>query len=275
MDVYVCADMEGVAGVVTREQLFPTGFEYELARRWMTEEVTAAVRGARSAGAERVVVSDSHGNGQNLLLDSLLPDIEVVRSWPRPLDMMQGINDGSFGAALFIGHHAGATDFAGSLAHTIAGKVVAELILNGTVTSESRLNAAIAGAFAVPVALITGDEAFIAVTRSFLPQAEAVVTKYCYTSSCCKTLTPARSCALIEAAAERAIRVARNIPPYIIEGPIQVEITFLHRAPAELLSFWPGVSRVASHRIRFEAKDVLEATRMVVVATSYDPQSAN
>jgi D-amino peptidase len=115
MDVYVCADMEGVASVVTREQLFPAGFEYERARRWMTDEVAAAIRGARSAGAQRIIVSDSHGNGQNLLLEYLPPETEVVRSWPRPLDMMQGIQDGSFGAALLIGHHAGATDFAGGL----------------------------------------------------------------------------------------------------------------------------------------------------------------
>ena len=35
--VYISADMEGVGGVVTGEQLSPTGLEYAKAREWMTE----------------------------------------------------------------------------------------------------------------------------------------------------------------------------------------------------------------------------------------------
>src|SRR5205085_11480183 len=45
LKVYVSADMEGVAGVVTGDQLSPQGFEYERFRGFMTEEVLAAIEG--------------------------------------------------------------------------------------------------------------------------------------------------------------------------------------------------------------------------------------
>ncbi len=43
--------MEGVAGVVTADQLLPGGFEYERFRGFMTAEALAAIQGARDAGA--------------------------------------------------------------------------------------------------------------------------------------------------------------------------------------------------------------------------------
>ena len=69
LKVYISVDMEGVAGTVTADQLLPTGFEYERFRHFMTEETLAAMRAAKEAGAGEIVVSDSHGNGENLLIE--------------------------------------------------------------------------------------------------------------------------------------------------------------------------------------------------------------
>ncbi len=67
--VYISVDMEGIAGVVTADQLMPQGFEYERARHFMTNEVLAAVRAAKVAGATKILIADSHGNGESLLID--------------------------------------------------------------------------------------------------------------------------------------------------------------------------------------------------------------
>jgi D-amino peptidase len=107
--IYISADMEGVVGVVTGEQLGPQGFEYQRFREFMTQEVNAAIQGAIDGGATEIVVSDSHGNGQNLLIEKLPRGILLVRSWPRPLGMMQGI-DSTFAGAVFIGYHSGTTN---------------------------------------------------------------------------------------------------------------------------------------------------------------------
>ncbi len=85
--------MEGVAGAVTGDQLSPGGFEYEKFREFMTAEVNAAIDAARAAGATEILVSDSHGNGQNILIDQMPNDVMIVRSWPRDLSMMEGIDE--------------------------------------------------------------------------------------------------------------------------------------------------------------------------------------
>ncbi|MBK6307552.1 MAG: M55 family metallopeptidase [Gemmatimonadetes bacterium] len=90
LKVYISVDMEGITGVVSSDQLGPTSFEYQRAREWMTGEALAAIQGARDAGATEIVVSDSHGNGENLLIDQFPDDITIVRSWPRPNMMMEG-----------------------------------------------------------------------------------------------------------------------------------------------------------------------------------------
>ncbi len=167
LKVYISADMEGVAGVVTADQLGPPGFEYERFRGFMTDEVLAAIEGARSAGATEFLVSDSHGNGENLLIERFPKDVQIVRSWPRPLAMMQGI-DASFGAVLFVGYHASTTNPEGVRAHTMSSAHLADLKLNGVSMPEAGLNAAIAGHFGVPVAMISGDDAIVKEAQALL-----------------------------------------------------------------------------------------------------------
>ena len=74
LKVYISADMEGIGGVSTWEvQASAKGREYEQFRRLITLEVNAAIAGAFDAGATEVLVSDSHGDAQNIdveLLDS-------------------------------------------------------------------------------------------------------------------------------------------------------------------------------------------------------------
>lgn len=146
LKIYISADMEGVVGVVTNEQLGPQGFEYARFREFMTNEVNAAIQAAVQAGATEIVVSDSHGNGQNLLIEKLPANVLVVRAWPRPLMMMQGIDE-TFAGAIFIGYHTGTTNSQGVRAHTISSARLADVRLKGVSVSEAGINAAIAGHF--------------------------------------------------------------------------------------------------------------------------------
>src|SRR5687767_12073411 len=126
--VLISVDMEGITGVVTGEQLGPTGFEYQRFREFMTAEAVAAVEAAKESGATEIVVVDAHGNGQNLLIDRFPQDVRIIRSWPRPLMMMEGI-DSTFGAAIFIGYHSATTNVAGVRAHTISSGTLAAVEL--------------------------------------------------------------------------------------------------------------------------------------------------
>ena len=102
LKIYISADMEGLVGAVTSDQLGPSGFEYQRFRQIMTNEVNAAIEAAREMGATEILISDSHGNGENLLIEQLPDDIQLIRSWPRPLMMMEGIDE-TFDAVIFIG----------------------------------------------------------------------------------------------------------------------------------------------------------------------------
>ncbi|HUD97252.1 MAG TPA: M55 family metallopeptidase [Woeseiaceae bacterium] len=88
LKLYISADMEGVVGVASGDQLGPGGFEYERFREFMTAEVNACIEAAREAGVTEILVSDSHGNGQNLRIEKLPQVVMVVRSWPRPVELL-------------------------------------------------------------------------------------------------------------------------------------------------------------------------------------------
>lgn len=270
LKVYVSADMEGIAGVVSGEQLGPQGFEYQRFREFMTNEVLAAIEGARAAGATEILVSDSHGNGQNLLIEKFPKDVQIVRSWPRPLMMMQGI-DSTFAAVLFVGYHTGTTNMEGVRAHTMSSANLADVKLNGVSVPEAGLNAAIAGHFGVPVALITGDEAIVQEARALLGDVEGAVVKWPYGFHSARTLTPEASCELIRARAKAAVERARQRKPYRLAAPVELELRFKNYRPAELLAYLPNVRRVDAHSVRFRGKDILEVAKFIEFVLHYEP----
>jgi D-amino peptidase len=270
LKVYISADMEGVAAVVTGDQLGPPGFEYERFRGFMTDEVLAAIAGARAAGATEFLVSDSHGNGENLLVERFPKDVQIVRSWPRPLAMMQGI-DASFGAVLFVGYHASTTNPQGVRAHTMSSANLADLRINGISLPEAGLNAAIAGYFKVPVAMISGDDAIVKEAQALLGPIEGAVVKWAYGFHSARTLTPAAACERIREAAERAVRRRSEMTLYRLTEPLAVDVRFKSYRPAELLAYLPGVERTDAHAIRYRSRDVLEATRFLEFILNYEP----
>jgi D-amino peptidase len=270
LKVYISADMEGIGGVVTGEQLSPTGFEYAKAREWMTEEVLAAIAAARESGATEIVVSDSHGNFQNLLIDRLPKDVPVVRGGPRPLSMMQGI-DGTFDAVLFIGYHSGTTNPAGVRAHTISSARLADVRMNGVSMPESGINALIAGHFNVPVVMISGDDAAVAEAKKLIGDVEGAVVKEAYGFHAAKTLTPEAARERIREAVKRALGNRARFRPMPARNPVTLEIQFKNYRPAEILAFLPNVERIDAHSVRFVAKDILEAVRFLSFVTNYEP----
>lgn len=269
LKVYISADMEGVAGTVTGDQLGPGGFEYERFRQFMTQEVVAAVDAAKAAGATEIVVSDSHGNGENLLIERLPADVSVVRSWPRPLMMMQGI-DSSFSAAVFIGYHASATNPRGVRAHTISSARFADVRLNGRSVTEGAINAAIAGYFGVPVVMISGDDAAVAEVRAAVGDLESAVVKWNYSFHSARTLTPEASARLIGEKVSVALRRLGQFKPYTPAGPMTLDLQFRHYRPAEMLAYLPVVQRTDAHTIRYVGSDILAISKFIEFVTTYD-----
>jgi D-amino peptidase len=271
LKVYISVDMEGVAGTVTADQLSPSGFEYERFRRFMTNETLAAVQAAKGAGASEIVVSDSHGNGENLLIELFPADVRIVRSWPRHGGMMAGL-DGSFVAALFVGYHAATTNPHGVRAHTFSSAHLAKVTLNGSGVTEGEFNAAYAGALGVPVIFASGDDVAMAELKSRLGNLETVETKKALGFHSAETLTPDAASERIGLGVKAAFERLHDFTPYVVKAPITLEITFKNYTPAEMLSYLRIVERVDSHTVRFVGKDMAEASDFIDFIDSYSAE---
>jgi len=266
--IFVSVDMEGIGGVVTDQQLGPTGFEYAAAREWMTQEANSAIAAAREAGATEFVVADSHGSMQNLLPDKLPPDVQIVRGTPRPLGMMQGL-DASFDGVIFVGYHASTANPSGVRAHSFSSANLADVRLNGASVSEGGWNAAVAAHFGVPVLAVSGDEAAVAEVKAQVPGVEGAVVKWPYAFHSARTLTPTGARAAIELAvrAGMARRGTSSLPR--VATPVRVEVRFKSYRPAELLSWLPGAVRVDAHAVAYTVKDMPEASRFLALVLGY------
>ena len=270
LKVHISVDMEGVAGTVTADQLGPAGFEYSRFREFMTREALAAIEAAKAGGATEIVVADAHGNGENLLIEQFPADVRIIRSWPRKLGMVAGI-DQAIDAAIFIGYHAGTNNPAGVRAHTFSSANLARVAVNGTNVTEGSWNAAIAGQFNVPVVMMSGDDAAIAEVRKAIGNVEAAETKRTLGFHSANTLTPQASYDLIRERVTAAFRRIGDFKPYKVPGPVTIDVTFKNYLPAEVLAYLPIFERTDSHSIRFRAKDMAEASQIMNFIGEYRP----
>ena len=268
LKIYISADMEGVVGAVTGEQLGPGGFEYERFRGFMTAEVNAAIDAARAAGATEFLVSDSHGNGQNILIEELPDDVMIVRSWPRELAMMEGIDE-SFDGVIFLGYHASTNNTRGVRAHTMSSASITSVRLNGMTMTEGSMNAAIAGHFGVPVIMVSGGDVAVAENQVIIGDIEGAVVKWAKGFHSAQTMTPEAGYEVIRTRTKSAIDRIAEFEPYVLETPIELELSLKHYQPVELLAYLSNVEKVNSHTIKFVGKDMIEISKFLRVVTGY------
>ena len=270
MKIYISVDMEGVVGAVTADQLSPTGFEYQRFREFMTQETNAAIEAAFAGGATEVVLSDSHGNAENLLIEKLPKNVLLVRGFPRPLEMMEGI-DATFDGAIFIGYHAGTTNPQGVRAHTFSSAKLADVRLNNVSMSEGSFNAAVAGHFNVPVIMVSGDDAAVKEVTTAVGDIEGAVVKWNYGFHSAKTMMPEAAYDLIRAKVKTAMGRIKSFKPYKVKTPVQLDVRFKNYRPSELLSYLSIVERTDAHSIRFIGKDMIEVSKFIGFITNYEP----
>jgi D-amino peptidase len=263
MKIFISADIEGVAGVVTSLQGQPGNPEYERARRLMTQEVNAAIGGAFDGGASYVLVNDSHGPMVNLIPEDLDPRAECIIGRPKPYNMAAGL-DGSFDAVFFTGYHSGAGRH-GVLSHTVSGLAFQSLRLNGIDCAEATLYGAYAGGLGVPVALLTGDDQLEAQCAPLFPGVQMAVVKQALGHRSARALSPEMARARIRSAAAAAVRGIAGCKPYRILGPCRLEADFTTVAMADLCATIPHSERYAPRTVAFACADAGEVIRWIAV----------
>jgi len=255
MRVFISADMEGATGVCHRDHLLAGGQDYEKARRWLTNDVNAAIEGALSGGATEIVVADGHATMRNVLLDELHDKAQLLcgpaNFRNRPLAQLGALEPGRFDRAMLVGYHTRAGTPGGLLSHTWVGALVHEIRLNGTPAGEARLNAALFGEFGVPVVLATGADDFVReVTADLGDDLPTATVKRTLGPTAVLSLSLADAAWQIREAAERGMRAPRA--PYRVGPPVRLEIDF-HRRELCDQGAETGGERIGDRTLAFEA----------------------
>lgn len=267
MKVFISVDIEGVAGVTDPKQGRPGNADYEYARLLMTEEASAAVRGAIAGGASSVVVADSHAFMCNILADLLDPRARLITGAPRGMGMVQGL-DPSYDALVLVGFHT-AAGTVGVMSHTLNGLAFSRITIEGRTVGEVELCAGYAAEMGVPLTAVTGDDLLAKEVSEIFTEATTVVVKDCIGGWASNSLSPKNSRDLIEREIAASLTDKRteqvNVPS---KNPFVVEVEMTRQFFADACSLVPSVNRLSATKISFECPDYSHLMR-VLQAMSY------
>jgi len=257
--VHIISDMEGISGIAKSEQCNAKKPQFEEGRRLYTEEINAAVRGAKAGGATEIVVMDCHGAGEgyswaSLIAEDLDRDCEfaVQEEWTG----YTGFLESGVDAALFVGMHAMAGTADGVLNHTVSGVDWQNLWFNGTRVGETGINAALCGTWGCPVLLVTGDTASCREAEGLLGDGLTTVeVKRGIGTRSARLLAPKRARELVEEGATRALSDLRAVKSYDPGKPCEIKVEYKGTTAPQKLRFQAGVEIVDPRTIVSRADD--------------------
>ncbi|MBM3476559.1 MAG: hypothetical protein FJX75_25070 [Armatimonadetes bacterium] len=248
MKVYMTADMEGVSGLVQWD-----GADRQRERELITADLNAAVEGAFEGGATEILVGEAHANMRNIIPEQIDRRVRFLSGQPKPLNHMGGIDE-SFDLAMLVCYHSRSGTLHGVMAHTYTGSVYS-LKFNDIEVGELGTDAALAGHFGVPVGLVTGDRAACEEARALLGDVETVAVKEGISRSAAICLPPEVARERIRAGAAAACRRADDFEPFVLDTPVEVEVTFIDPSYADGIEHLPFVTRANGRQVLFEAED--------------------
>lgn len=266
MKLFISADIEGTAGVVSWPETEMDKPYYPYVANEMTEEVASACDGAISAGTGDILVKDAHDFAQNINPMKLPEIVRIMRGWTRgPLSMMAGLDE-TFGAAAMIGYHSACATNGNPLAHTMNTKNEV-VTLNGEIMSEFMMNAYTAAYYGVPVVFVSGDKMLCESAREMIPAITAVPVSEGIGNA---------SISLHPAAAQRAIRegmahaLSEDVSRCLLPMPEHFEavIQFHEHWRAYRGSFYPGAKARGMNSVVFESDDFMEVLKFFMFVLS-------
>ena len=264
MKVYISVDMEGITGAAVGKHVQPGEREYERVRKLMTQDANAAIEGALAGGATDIVVSDGHGPMTNLLIEELHPAARLISGSNKLLGQMEAIDRG-YDVAFFVGYHQREGGGDGVMNHTYLGRFVYEIRLNGEPVDEAAVNAGLAGAFGIPVGLVTGDDLVCAEAQRRLRGVVTAPVKEALDRFVGLNLGVRTAHDLIRERAREAMDAVRGgmVQPYRVAVPVTFEVDFKRTSPARFGTLFPGVERRGPRTIAITDTDYVRAFKLL------------
>ena len=260
MKVFISVDIEGVTTTTAWDETERnTSTSYELHAKQMTDEVLAAVEGAKAAGAKEIFVKDAHSSGRNIDPTRMPSGVTLIRGWSgHPYSMVTGI-DNTFDAAMFVGYHTAAGRMGNPMSHTLSGAHTG-LIINGVKASEFMLYSYAAALEGVPTVFLSGDKMLCEDSKDLHPSLITCAVKdglgnLTINYSTQDTLKNIRE--LSEKALKQDLKSALvTLPDYF-----KVELHCKEHGHANRASHFPGVTKVSDNVVTYESADFYEILR--------------
>jgi D-amino peptidase len=269
MNVYMSVDMEGITGITHGDMMGIGQPEYNRGRKLMTADANAAIEGLLQAGAEYILVNDSHGPMRNILVEELHAGAHLLTgsSDAKPHCQVEAADSREFDCAVFIGYHAMARTHLAIHPHTIAGAAVSELRINGRPHGETGLNAAVLASLGIPTVMVTGDTTTVAEAVDFLSDAiETVAVKEARGRNAAICRPTAATHPEIAGAASRALQNRERVQLYVPDQPQVIEVDFTNMQQADRAGRTSGVEQSGPLSIRIEGDRLWDQYRVLWAA---------
>jgi len=255
--IYMHWDMEGVSGIFTREHVWywEEGTREHIAeegRQLLMADVNSAVTAALEAGADEVIVCDTHRGGGNIELCKMLSDPRItyhVRSRDAKGRWMPGLDDTVDGLML-MGHHAKAGTKGEFLPHTWTTEW-ANFRINDQSVGEIGIEACYAGYWNIPPIMVHGTIAVCKEAAKLFPGIVTADVKHAESHDLCSGLDADSAHLLTAQKIGEAIGKARagQLGPYKPMLPMTVTIRMKTAELAEAAAKKPQVRRIDEYTV--------------------------
>ncbi len=252
--IYIHTDLEGISGIDSMDMIERQGKRYQECCEDLMADVNAAVDGAFAGGASHVTVLDSHGGGNNFILERLDRRAE---NDGRPNKKWWGILDDSYQGTFFIGAHAMSGTQNAFLDHTQSSVSWHDYSVNRRRMGELAQWAIVAGNWGVPMLMVSGDEAACAEARNFFNPVETAAVKRALGRNRAELVEVKEARQRIREAARRAVGLIGKARPLVPIKPMEMVLEFNRADYCDNPASKPGIERLDARTIRWVTSDPL------------------
>jgi D-amino peptidase len=227
MNIYIVVDAEGISGIYEKDQVIPSGNRYNECRELMTAEINICVEACKEAGAEKVIVRDAHGAGNNILLSKLSGKADHYIIGQSNEKFLPGFEECD--GLILLGYHAMAGTHNAILEHSWDSTLIQNIWLNGKISGEIAIAAGIAGDYGKPIIMVAGDDKTCKEAKKFMP--DVITAEVKKGISCMGGMFPPLSKSY-EIIREKTIKAIKNIhkqKPLVYEKPVKMRIELIER----------------------------------------------
>jgi len=253
--------MEGITCISKPSDVLPDQRDYQDGQKLMVGDINAAVEGAIKAGADEVLVNDSHdGSWSNFRQEDLHESANLLHGEKKDRGQMEGLTP-DHDVVLFVGYHAMAGTADAVLNHTYRTSSIYNLRANGDRVGEMGFNAKLAATLGVPIGMATGDHLTVQEAENQIEDIETVTVKQAIDRFNADCQPPSKTRPNIRATAQKAVERAKNdgFDQPETKEPASIEIDWKVTNEAKHAARIRNVERIGPRTTRIEDESFRKA----------------